>query len=55
MPHFVNFKKVEIFEPLLLGTKKTEIRLFVEPATIWYSNVSFITYTYVLDTEVVIS
>ena len=25
---------VEIFEPLLLKTKKTEIRLFVKPATI---------------------
>ena len=35
MPHFVNFKNVEIFEPLLLITKKTEIRLFVIPATIY--------------------
>ena len=34
MPHFVNFKKVEIFEPLLLRTKKTEIRLYVKPGTI---------------------
>ena len=34
MPPFVNFKKVEIFEPLLLRTKKTEIRLYVKPATI---------------------
>ena len=34
MPHFVNFKKVEIFKPLLLRTKKTEIRLYVKPGTI---------------------
>ena len=36
----MNFKKVEIFEPLLLGTKKTEIRLFVKPAT-KYANYIF--------------
>ena len=31
----MNFKNVEIFELQLLKTKKTEIRLYLKPATKW--------------------